>query len=230
MSEAPTPAPLTPSSPTEALEPFIAARLRPLHAYAPGEAAPRSDFDLNPHSPRPAPEARALTPAAVLVGLVEREAGLTVLLTRRSDSLRSHSGQVAFPGGRMDPGESPADAALRESWEEVGLDHRYVRLVGLGDAYETGTGFSITPVVGFIRPGFTLQAYDAEVAEIFETPFAFLMDQANHELRSMTGADGVERRYYALEHDGRIVWGATAGVIRALYDRLFGANALSSRP
>jgi 8-oxo-dGTP pyrophosphatase MutT (NUDIX family) len=154
---------------------------------------------------------------------VEREAGLTVLLTRRSAALRKHSGQIAFPGGRMDAGETPAQTALRESWEEVGLDHTYVRLVGLGDAYETGTGFSITPVVGFIRPGFTLQAYDAEVAEIFETPFAFLMDAANHQLRAMTAPDGVERRFYAIEHDGRTIWGATAGMVHGLRERIFGA-------
>ncbi len=210
---------ITAFSPTPVLEPFIAGRLRPLSAYDPAEAIPRSDFDLNPES-RIA--GRTLAPAAVLVGLVEREAGLTVLLTRRSDTLRKHSGQVAFPGGRMEDGETPADAALRESCEEVGLDHRFVRLVGLGDAYETGTGFSITPVVGFIRPGFTLKAYDAEVAEIFEAPFAFLMDAANHQLRSMSSGDGIERRFYAMEHDGRTIWGATAGMIRNLCGQIFG--------
>jgi 8-oxo-dGTP pyrophosphatase MutT (NUDIX family) len=211
--------PVTPSSPIPLLEPFIAARLRPLSAYDAAEPAARSDFDLNPAGRVPG---RVLTPAAVLVGLVERDEGLTVLLTRRSDTLRRHSGQVAFPGGRMEAGETPGDAALRESWEEVGLDHRFVRLIGLGDAHETGTAFSITPVVGFIRPGFELKAFDAEVAEIFELPFAFLMDAANHQLRSMTAADGVERRFYAMERDGRTVWGATAGMIRALRERLFG--------
>jgi 8-oxo-dGTP pyrophosphatase MutT (NUDIX family) len=213
----------TPTSPIPQLEPFITRRLLPLTAYDGSAAAARSDFDLNPTMRSGTVEGRAaLSPAAVLVGLVEREAGLTVLLTRRADTLRKHSGQVAFPGGRMEVGETPAEAALRESWEEVGLDHRYVRLVGLGDSYETGTGFSITPVVGFIRPGFTLRAYDAEVAEIFETPFAFLMDPANHQLRSMVAPDGAERRFYAMEHDGRTVWGATAGMIRALRERLFG--------
>lgn len=214
---------VSPSAPTTVLEPFIAERLRPLTAYTLGEPPARSDFDLNP-SGRAA--GRMLAAAAVLVGLVERDEGLSVLLTRRSDTLRRHSGQVAFPGGRMEPGETPADAALRESWEEVGLDHRFVRLVGLSDTYETGTGFSITPVVGFIRPGFELKAFDAEVAEIFELPFAFLMDAANHQLRSMTGADGAERRFYAMEMGGRTVWGATAGMIRDLHDRLFGQAEL----
>ncbi len=210
---------VTPHSPTPVLEPFIAGRLRPLDAWKPLDPAALSDFDLNPAA-RPAP--RTLSAAAVLVGLVEREAGLTVLLTRRSDTLRHHSGQVAFPGGRIDAGETVADAALRESWEEVGLDPSFVHLVGLGDTWETGTGYAITPVVGFIRPGFVLKAYDAEVAEIFELPFAFLMDLSNHQLRSVIGKDGSERRFYAMERDGRTVWGATAGMIHALRERLFG--------
>src|SRR5579875_3027961 len=204
---------VTPSSPLAELEPHIAARLRPLQDWRVDEAAAHSDFDLNPGG-RPGPG--ALTKAAVLVGLIERSAGLSVLLTRRADTLRRHSGQVAFPGGRMEAGETPPRTALRESFEEVGLDRRFVRLIGLSDAYVTGTGFSITPVVGLIRPGFELTPFDAEVAEIFELPFAFLMDEANHQLRSMVAADGQERRFYAMEHGGRVVWGATAGMIRAL--------------
>lgn len=208
----------TPSSPMAELEPHIAARLRPLDHWRADEGAASSDFDLNPGG-RPA---AALTPAAVLVGLIERSEGLSVLLTRRADTLRRHSGQVAFPGGRMEAGETPPQTALRESFEEVGLGRRFVRPVGLSDAYVTGTGFIITPVVGFIRPGFALTPFDAEVAEIFELPFAFLMDEENHQLRSMVSADGQERRFYAMERGGRVVWGATAGVIRALRQRLFG--------
>lgn len=210
---------ITPASPVADLEPHITARLRPLEDWRADEAAAHSDFDLNPGG-RPAPG--ALARAAVLVGLIERSAGLSVLLTRRADTLRRHSGQVAFPGGRMEIGETPAQTALRESFEEVGLDRRFVRPIGLSDAYVTGTGFSITPVVGFIRPGFEFTPFDAEVAEIFELPFAFLMDEANHQLRSMMAADGQERRFYAMEQDGRTVWGATAGMIRALRQRLFG--------
>ena len=213
MSEA-----VTSASPIAVLEPYIAARLRPFDAYDPSAATTRSDFDLNPSA---RPVNAVLAPAAVLVGLVEREEGLSVLLTRRSDNLRRHSGQVAFPGGRMEEGETPGETALRESWEEVGLDQRFVRLVGLGDAHQTGTGFSITPVMGFIRPGFELKAFDAEVAEIFETPFSFLMDASNHQLRSMLSPDGVERRFYAMEYGGKTVWGATAAMIRALRERLF---------
>jgi 8-oxo-dGTP pyrophosphatase MutT (NUDIX family) len=210
---------VTPSSPLDALEPYIAARLRTLESWRGEDKAAHSDFDLNPGG---RPDPRALTAAAVLVGLIPREDGISVLLTRRADTLRRHSGQVAFPGGRADAGETPAQTALRESWEEVGLDRRFVRLLGLGDAYVTGTGFSITPVVGLIRPGFALTPFDAEVAEIFELPFAFLMDAANHQLRSMTASDGMERRFYAMELGGRTVWGATAGMIRALQARLFG--------
>ena len=109
--------------------------------------------------------------AAVLVPLVERDTGLTVLLTRRSDSLKRHSGQVAFPGGKADPGEAPVDTALRETWEEIGLDGAFIRPLGVADTYETGTGFAITPVVALVRPGFTLLRHEVEVAEIFETPF-----------------------------------------------------------
>jgi 8-oxo-dGTP pyrophosphatase MutT (NUDIX family) len=210
---------VTPSSPLNLLEPYIAARLRSLESWRAEDKAAHSDFDLNPGGQ---PDSRSLASAAVLVGLISREGGISVLLTRRADTLRRHSGQVAFPGGRADAGETPAQTALRESWEEVGLDRRFVRPLGLGDAYVTGTGFSITPVVGLIRPGFELTPFDAEVAEIFELPFAFLMDAANHQLRSMTASDGVERRFYAMELGARTVWGATAGMIRGLQRRLFG--------
>ena len=120
---------VTPSSPLDALEPYIAARLRTLESWRGEDKAAHSDFDLNPGG---RPDPRALTAAAVLVGLIPREEGVSVLLTRRADTLRRHSGQVAFPGGRMPrSGKTPAQtAALRESWEEIGLDHRFVRLIG----------------------------------------------------------------------------------------------------
>lgn len=208
---------VTPDAPVEALEPHLRARLNPIGPYS--SEAQRSDFDLNPQG---RVVGRTLAAAAVLVPLVERADGLTVLLTRRSDSLKRHSGQIAFPGGRADPGETPEETALRESWEEIGLDRAHVRTVGQGDVYETGTGFAITPVVAFVRPGFTLKRHEAEVAEIFETPFAFLMDPANHQLRVSRAPDGVERRYYAMPYEERTIWGATAGIVRTLYDRWFG--------
>jgi 8-oxo-dGTP pyrophosphatase MutT (NUDIX family) len=121
----------------------------------------------------------------------------------------------------MEGEETPVEAALRESFEEVSLEPRFVTPLGLGDAYETGTGFSIIPVVAKIAPGFKVAPDPQEVAEIFEAPFALLLDPSRYELRSLIGVDGKERRYYALEHEGRTVWGATAGVIHALAARLF---------
>lgn len=195
------------------------ARLRlasPVSAPA-SHPAPDSDFDLDPAL---RPQAPVLSPAAVLVGLFETDAGLQVLLTRRSDRLRRHSGQVAFPGGRLEPGEGPVEAALRESQEEVGLEPAFIEPWGLGDRYETGTGFVITPVVAGLRPGFRLTADVQEVAEIFHAPFGRLMDPAAWELRSLI-RDGVERRFFAQDHDGRTIWGATAGMLRGIAARLF---------
>ena len=157
----------------------------------------------------------------MLVGLVEREHGLTVLLTRRADTLRRHTGQVAFPGGRVDPGETAVQAALREAQEEVGLAPDHVRPVGLGDAYEIATGFRITPVVAFVRPGFTLTLSPAEVAEVFEPPLAWLMDVANHQLHEGVAPDGRVRRYYVMPWEDRRIWGATARILRGLRERLF---------
>lgn len=211
---------VTPSSSVAVLEPWIAERLHPLSDFHPATRRLRSDYDLNPHA-RPL-SAGPLHPAAVLVPLVEREGGLTVLLTRRADTLKRHSGQVAFPGGRCDPGETPWDTALREAEEEIGLDRGFVRLAGMADPYETVTSFTVTPIVGFVRPGFVVRVSEAEVAEVFETPFAWLMDPANHERREGTAPDGSARRYYVMPHQGRMIWGATAGMLRGLYERLFG--------
>jgi len=204
------------------LREWIAQRLDPIDDGEPSEsAAVRSEYDMNPWIP--VDPAAPLTPAAVLVGLVEREAGLTVLLTRRSDSLRSHTGQVALPGGRRDPGEAAWQTALREAEEEVGLDRAFVDLAGLMTPYRTGTNYLITPVVGFVRPGFTLTANPAEVADIFETPFGFLMDPANYEEKEMQAPDGLTRRFYAATHEDRYIWGVTAYLLRSLYERLYGA-------
>ncbi len=203
------------------LRQWITDRLDPLSADAVSRHGVRSDFDLNndhpPHDPA------ALKPAAVLVGLVERPEGLSVILTRRSDTLRSHTGQVAFPGGRCDPGETPWAAALREAEEEIGLDPSHVALAGLGTPYRTGTGYHVIPVVGFVTPGFTLTANPHEVADIFEPPFGFLMDPANHVQRQGRTPAGDERRFYAITWNDFLIWGATAGMLRALHDRLHGA-------
>lgn len=200
---------------------WIAGHLDPLDAQHPAQQAHTSDFDLTPGLKPQSPQ--DLTPAAVLVGLIEREAGYSVLLTRRADTLRRHTGQIALPGGRCDPGETTAETAVREAWEEVGLDPGFVSLAGQSSPYQTGTGYLITPVVGFIRPGFTLTPNPDEVADIFETPFGFLMNPANHEEHERQGPDGQTRRFYAMTHEDRFIWGATAGMLRALYARLYGA-------
>jgi 8-oxo-dGTP pyrophosphatase MutT (NUDIX family) len=206
-------------APSADLRDWIIGHLDPLEAREPVAGA--SDFDLSPAWRPPAPQ--TLTPAAVLVGLIEREEGYSVLLTKRVDTLRKHAGQVAFPGGRLDPGETPWGAALREAYEEVGLEPDYVSLGGLSSPYQTGTGYLITPVVGFIRQGFDLRPNPDEVADIFETPFGFLMDPTNHEEHERQGPDGEIRRFYAMTHENRFIWGATAGMLRALYGRLYGA-------
>jgi 8-oxo-dGTP pyrophosphatase MutT (NUDIX family) len=207
--------------PSPELRDWIGAHLDPLDDGEAAEGASRrSDFDLNPEQWAASDE--PLTPASVLVALVERSEGLSVLLTRRADTLRRHTGQIAFPGGRRDPGETPWQTALREAQEEVGLSPTFVSLVGQSTPYRTGTNYLITPIVGFVRPGFTLTPNPDEVAEIFETPFGFLMDPANHEQHERALPTGETRRFYAMTHENRFIWGATAGMLRALYDRLYG--------
>lgn len=198
--------------------------LDPLSTAEPNGPAHTSDFDLNPEI-RPG-GARRLKPAAVLVPIIMREAGPAVLLTRRADTLNSHTGQVAFPGGRIDPGEGVVGAALREAREEVGLDAGRIRPLGLSDGYETGTGFCVTPVVAMVDTPFELKLNPDEVALAFETPWDFLMDTGNHRRESMVW-NGAERWFWAMRWDDlgaeRYIWGATAGMIRRLQQRLTAA-------
>ncbi|MFT4955701.1 MAG: 8-oxo-dGTP pyrophosphatase MutT (NUDIX family) [Brevundimonas sp.] len=192
-----------------------------ISALDPLDGAPRrarfSDFDLNPDAPR---LDRPLRPAAVLIPIVDHADGPTLLLTRRSDSLASHTGQIAFPGGRLDPGETVVQAALREAVEEVGLSPDHVEPLGLSDAYETVTGFLVTPVVAWVRPGFTLTTDPREVADAFETPWDFLMDEANHRREFYDAPDGTRRWFWAMPWGERYIWGATAGMLRSLWGRL----------
>ncbi len=161
-----------------------------------------------------------LRPAAVLLPIVNRPGGLSVLLTLRTSNLRAHSGQVAFPGGKIDAGETPREAALREAQEEIGLEERFVEPLGWLDPYFTGTGFRVAPLVALVEPSFALRINKLEVEEVFETPFAFLMDAANHRLEEREWR-GRRRRSYAMPHEGRHIWGATAGMLRDLYEKLF---------
>ena len=174
------------------------------------------DRDLNPSLPRAGPR----RPAAVLVPIVERPGRPTVLLTRRADHLHDHPGQVSFPGGRLDDTDrGPIDAALRETTEEIGLGREFVELAGLLDGYETVTGYGVTPVVGFVRPGFALTLDAFEVAEAFEIPLAFLLDEASRLIHSRM-RNGRRRYYYAFKYADRYIWGATAGMLVNLQRRM----------
>ncbi len=163
---------------------------------------------------------RPLRDAAVLVPVVVRESGPTVLLTQRTDHLHHHPGQISFPGGRVEQhDESPLEAALRETEEEIGLARRHVEIIGRLPEYRTVTGFAIYPVVGLVRPPFELELDDFEVAEVFEVPLAFLLEPANRQ-RHRIEYQGVMREYFAMPWQGRFIWGATAGMLVSLADLL----------
>lgn len=161
-----------------------------------------------------------LTPAAVLFPIVVRDAGHTVMLTQRTAHLRDHAGQISFPGGRVEADDlSPTHTALRETEEEVGLSRERVEILGFLPEYLTGTGFRVTPVVGLVHPPFDLQPDPFEVAEVFEVPLAFLLDPANHQRHEMHYR-GALRQYFAMPYGDYFIWGATAGMIRSLSQRL----------
>jgi 8-oxo-dGTP pyrophosphatase MutT (NUDIX family) len=193
-------------------------------AADPGEAAAirwalRGDHDLNPGMTPPSLELR---PAAVLVPLIDRADGMTVLLTRRTAHLSAHAGQIAFPGGRIEAVDRDAGAAaLRETEEEVGLPADYVTLIGRLDTYVTGTGFEITPMVGMVRVPFPLAIDPSEVAEAFEVPLDFVLDPANHHRTERLFEQRI-RVFFALPFEGRNIWGATAGMLVNLAEVLVG--------
>jgi 8-oxo-dGTP pyrophosphatase MutT (NUDIX family) len=170
----------------------------------------RGDHDLNPGM---TPPSRELRPAAVLVPLVDHSNGMTVLLTRRTAHLSAHAGQIAFPGGRIEPEDAdPTAAALRETEEEIGLTRDRVAIIGRLDTYVTGTGFEVTPAVGLVAPPFVLTLDPFEVAEAFEVPLSFVLDRSNHRTVTRT-YEGRTRTFYVLPFENRYIWGATAGML-----------------
>jgi 8-oxo-dGTP pyrophosphatase MutT (NUDIX family) len=166
-------------------------------------------------------EGGELIPAAVLVPVIVRETGATMLLTQRTAHLRDHAGQVSFPGGRCEEGDaSPEATALREAAEEVGIAAHQVEILGRLPEYRTGTGFVITPVVGLVTPPLNLKLDDFEVAEVFEPPLEFLLDSANHQRQSIE-VRGTRREYWAMPWQGYFIWGATAGMLVTLQHFLY---------
>jgi 8-oxo-dGTP pyrophosphatase MutT (NUDIX family) len=179
-----------------------------------------SDFELDPGWGRIA--SRPLRPASVLVPLIERGRGLNVILTRRAALLKHHPGQVAFPGGKQEPGDASAlDAALREAQEEIGLDPSTVEILGRLDLHETVTDFHVSPFVGLVGPGFVPVLDRAEVDEVFEVPLAFVLEPANLQVQSRRW-QGRERSYYVLPYGPHYIWGATARMLKTLADRMQG--------
>jgi len=205
---------------TPTLDEFTARARRHLRAEPPGPDDPRAD-PKGDHA-LDIVKASGLEPksAAVLVPVIAHPEETTVLLTQRATGLRSHSGQIAFPGGRLDEHEAPLAAALREAEEEIGLDARHVRPLGYLDAYLSGTGYLVTPVVALVAPGAPLSLNPLEVAETFEVPLGFLMDPARHEIHEREW-NGRLRCYYAIPFGERYIWGVTAGIIHNLYERLY---------
>jgi 8-oxo-dGTP pyrophosphatase MutT (NUDIX family) len=162
---------------------------------------------------------RPVRPAAVLIPVVDHPQP-TVLLTQRSAHLNDHAGQISFPGGKIDATDaSPLDTALREAEEEIGLSRGFVDPIGYLDLYGTSFGFRILPTVARVRPGFELRINKSEVDDAFEVPLAFLMDPANHQVHSREFR-AMERSYYAMPFAERYIWGATAGILRVLYERI----------
>ena len=194
-------------------------------ARAAREQAPRGgdeygDHRLNPEL-RPLFVHDRLRDAAVLIPVVDRGDEASVLLTKRTEKLRRHSGQIAFPGGRLDPTDpTPEFAALRETQEEIGLSPEFIDVVGRMPDYVSGSGFRIAPVLSVVRPGFLLTINEDEVDDAFEVPLSFLMDPANHNRGSRVWDDR-ERFFYSMPFGDRNIWGVTAGIIRTLYERLY---------
>jgi 8-oxo-dGTP pyrophosphatase MutT (NUDIX family) len=203
---------------------FDKAHIR--EALAPGPSGPGDDMQwLVGATPDVLNRVRAALPAAripaaVLVPLVEREAGLTVLLTQRATTLKDHAGQISFPGGRIEPDDADAwRAALREAHEEIGLTENFVEFAGYLPDHWVGTGYRVTPVVGFVNPAYELRIATSEVHDVFEVPLNFILDEANHKPRERN-LGGVIFQVYDIPYGDRNIWGATAGMLLTLRRQL----------
>ncbi|MBZ9989092.1 CoA pyrophosphatase [Mesorhizobium sp. BH1-1-5] len=195
------------------------ARVAAQAAFGPGDDF--GDHRFNPDHPR-FKHIKPLRDAAVLIPVVDRAEGAMVLLTKRAEKLRSHSGQVAFPGGTIDPTDpGPEATALRETFEEIGLDRDHIEIIGRMPDYVSGSGYRIVPVLAIVRPGFSLTLNADEVDAAFEVPLSFLMDPANH-ARDSRMWNELEWFFYEMPYGGQRIWGVTAGIIRTLYERLYG--------
>jgi 8-oxo-dGTP pyrophosphatase MutT (NUDIX family) len=207
----------------QAVEPYSAADFRrrvERRAIAGDNGGDYGDHRFNPEL-RHFIVRDGLRDAAVLIPVVDHKDGATVILTKRTEKLRHHSGQVAFPGGSIDPTDASAeDAALRETEEEIGLDRGFVEVIGRLPDYVSGSGYRVAPVLGVVRPGFLLTLNVDEVDDAFEVPLAFLMDEVNHGRESREW-QGHMRHYYVMPYGDRHIWGLTAGIIRVLYERLY---------
>ncbi|MDA7947022.1 MAG: CoA pyrophosphatase [Hyphomicrobiaceae bacterium] len=162
--------------------------------------------------------------AAVLVPIIERDGQASVLFTQRTDDLPTHAGQISFPGGKTDAADANAvETALREAWEEISLDRRFVDPIGFLQDYVTSTGYCIAPLVAVIRQGYSIVPDHNEVADVFDVPLSFLMDAKNHEIHTREWR-GRKRQFYAMPYGDRFIWGATAGMLRNLYEWIYEAE------
>lgn len=183
-----------------------------------GTGAATSDFDLNPDVALPAD--RVLRPAGVLAPIVEQDGQLQLLLTKRSSALKHHPGQIAFPGGKQDEGDTDVvAAALREAWEEIGLPRESVDVMGTLPAHETVTGFTVTPVIGFVRDPFEVKPEPGEVEEVFAVPLDHVLDARNYIIHSRRWR-GTRRHYFTVPYGPYYIWGATARMLRAWTERM----------
>ena len=188
-------------------------------ASNPGGFLDYGDYKINPGIDHVL-EGMELKDAAVLIPVVENGDDARVIFTKRTSSLRKHSGQIAFPGGKLDPDETPEFAALREAEEEIGLARHFVDVIGHLPSIPVLSGFCITPVLATVRTGFSLVANPGEVEAVFDVPLSFLMDPENHTRESATFRN-IERNYYVMPYQDRRIWGITAGIVRSIYERLY---------